>query len=92
MILARLIGVAFLTGVMGSTSFAPSVESAPPSKLLRDLATPEADFRGCDRDASTIDIAGEYTATSTTVLMPGTEGALRVIEFTADRTGGQEQP
>jgi hypothetical protein len=31
-----------------------------------------------------IDVAGIYTVTSTDVLMPGTEGALRVIEFTVD--------
>ena len=36
--------------------------------------------------------AGTYRVTSTGVLMPGTEGALRVIEFTADRASGQEEP
>src|SRR6185436_19968137 len=42
--------------------------------------------------ARTIDVAGRYTVTSTRVLMPGTEGALRVIEFTAEGAGGQEAP
>jgi hypothetical protein len=34
-----------------------------------------------------IDVAGIYTVTSTDVLMPGTEGALRMIEFTVDSAG-----
>jgi len=39
-----------------------------------------------------IDVAGVYTVTATGVLMPGTEGALRVIEFTADGASEQEEP
>ena len=59
------------------------------SHSLRTMSEAEADFLENDRDWCTVndfwtvDVAGLYTLTSTTVLMPGTEGALRVIEFTA---------
>ena len=105
MIRARLSRVAFLAAVMASTSFAPDGGSAEApgdgadewhrfsercaSDSLSTLSAAEASFYD---GAVNIDVAGLYTVTSTDVLMPGTEGALRVIEFTADGASEEEKP
>ena len=97
MVKARLI-LAFL--VAGSFEPADRDEETPrdAGDSLRTLAAEEADFRGCDRDWNrvndfwTIDVAGLYTVTSATVLNPGTDGAIRVIEFTSDSAGDDEAP
>jgi hypothetical protein len=75
-----------------------SAPSDDPAIKLIELSVAAADFRGCDggsnrvEDFWTTDVSGLYTVTSIDVLMPGTKGALRVIEFTADAPGGTPKP
>ena len=65
---------------------------------LRTLSSEEADFRGCDRDSNrvndfwTADVSGLYRMTSATVLNPGTDGAIRVIEFSVASESDEESP
>ena len=96
----QIVRAILVAGLLGLLSFHPI--AASPERVEADtlsgLAESQADFRGCDRDWNrvadfwTVDVTGLYTVTSTDVLLPGTDGALRVIEFTRNGADGQEEP
>jgi len=113
MVKTRLMRVAFLAGLLASTSFTtvgPRGEELPDdaetwrrfsercaSDSLRTLSAAEADFQAEDRDWGHVNdfwstnVEGLYRMTGAEVLQPGTEGAIRVIEFTADPPGADRK-